>query len=127
MHSTAVSLPSSLARVKRAEISAHRARESLAPPKTRAKRITFNNQTTNYHCVIAGVYSSVMPRKVEKRETVPEQSEQDQQENEAANASNKNRAWHGDDARSSGGHIIYVAKLNSIQFPYPPTSPAGRS
>ena len=31
-----------------------------------------------------------MPRKVEKRETVPEQSEQDQQENEVANASSKN-------------------------------------
>ena len=58
-----------------------------------------------------------MPRKVEKRETVPEQSEQDQQENEVANASSKKRAGHKGDARPSDGHAIYVATLNSIHPP----------
>ena len=55
-------------------------REILAPPP--------QGGSINYD-VIAGVYSSVMPRKVEKREPVPEQSEQVQQENEVANATGR--------------------------------------
>lgn len=81
VHSTAVHLPSSLARVNERYLMPSREKSGDSGHT--------QNKATDYDGVIAGVYSSVMPRKVEKRETVPEQSEQVQQENEVANATGR--------------------------------------